>query len=107
VRAALGFLTIGALFLLIVSRKTSPLVALIAVPILAALAAGFGLSTAKFIIAGIQQIAPVAAMFVFAILYFGIASDAGTLEPLVGAIVRAAGARLAVGTRCGGRSRRQ
>jgi CitMHS family citrate-Mg2+:H+ or citrate-Ca2+:H+ symporter len=93
VLAALGFVTIGALFLLIVSRKTSPLVALIAVPIVAALAAGFGLSTAKFIVAGIQQIAPVAAMFVFAILYFGIASDAGTLEPLIGAIVRAAGAR--------------
>jgi len=93
VLATLGFLTIGALFLLIVSRKASPLVALIAVPIVSALAGGFGLSTAKFIVAGVQQIAPVAAMFVFAILYFGIITDAGTLEPVIGAILRAAGAR--------------
>jgi len=93
VLATLGFLTIGALFLLIVSRKASPLVALIAVPIVSALAGGFGLSTAKFIVTGEQQIAPVAAMFVFAILYFGIITDAGTLEPVIGAILRAAGAR--------------
>jgi len=93
VLATLGFLTIGALFLLIVSRKASPLVALIAVPIVSALAGGFGLSTAKFIVTGVQQIAPVAAMFVFAILYFGIITDAGTLEPVIGAILRAAGAR--------------
>ena len=91
--ATLGFLTIGALFLLIVSRKASPLVALIAVPIASALAGGFGLSTAKFIVSGVQQIAPVAAMFVFAILYFGLITDAGTLEPVIGAILRAAGAR--------------
>src|SRR5215831_7517597 len=91
--AVLGFLTVAALFVLIVSRLASPLVALIAVPIAAALAAGFGLSTAKFVVAGIQQIAPVAAMFVFAILYFGIITDAGTLEPVIDGILRAVGAR--------------
>jgi len=91
--AVLGFLTVAALFVLIVSRLASPLVALIAVPVLAALAGGFGLSTAKFIVAGVQQIAPVAAMFVFAILYFGIITDAGTLEPVIAAILRAVGAR--------------
>jgi CitMHS family citrate-Mg2+:H+ or citrate-Ca2+:H+ symporter len=78
---------------LIVSRLASPLVALIAVPVATALAAGFGLATAKFIVTGVQQIAPVAAMFVFAILYFGIITDAGTLEPVINAIVRAVGAR--------------
>src|SRR4029079_18324224 len=70
VLALLGFLTVATLFVLIVSRLASPLVALIAVPIAAALAGGFGLATAKFIVAGLQQIAPVAAMFVFAILFF-------------------------------------
>ena len=91
--AILGFLTVAVLFLLIVSRLASPLVALIAVPVAAALAAGFGLATAKFIVTGVQQIAPVAAMFVFAILYFGIITDAGTLEPVINAILRAVGAR--------------
>jgi CitMHS family citrate-Mg2+:H+ or citrate-Ca2+:H+ symporter len=91
--AALGLLTVAVLLVLIVGRLASPLVALIAVPVLAALAGGFGLSTAKFIVAGIQQIAPVATMFVFAILYFGIITDAGTLEPIVNGILRTVGMR--------------
>jgi CitMHS family citrate-Mg2+:H+ or citrate-Ca2+:H+ symporter len=91
--AALGLLTVAALFVLIVSRLASPLVALIAVPVVAALVGGFGLATATFVVAGIQQIAPVAAMFVFAILYFGIITDAGTLDPVINAIIRAVGAR--------------
>ena len=91
--AFLGLLTVAALLLLILSRLASPLVALIAVPVAAALLGGFGLATAKFVVSGIQQIAPVAAMFVFAILYFGVITDAGTLEPLIAAVLRAAGAR--------------
>jgi citrate-Mg2+:H+ or citrate-Ca2+:H+ symporter, CitMHS family len=91
--AFLGLLAVIALLVLIVSRRASPLVALIAVPVAAALAGGFGLATAQFIVSGVQQIAPVAAMFVFAILYFGVITDAGTLEPLIAAIIRAAGAR--------------
>src|SRR3954451_21133351 len=91
--AVLGLLTVAALLALIVTRAASPLVALIAVPVAAALLGGFGLATAKFVISGIQQIAPVAAMVVFAILYFGILTDAGMLEPVIGAVVRAAGAR--------------
>jgi len=93
VLAFLGFLTVVTLFVLIVSRLASPLFALIAVPVAAALAAGFGLATARFIVTGVQQIAPVGAMFVFAILYFGIITDAGTLEPVINAILRAVGAR--------------
>jgi CitMHS family citrate-Mg2+:H+ or citrate-Ca2+:H+ symporter len=92
VLALLGLVTVAALLILIVSRAASPLVALIAVPIAAALVGGFGLSTAKFIVTGVQQVAPVAAMFVFAILYFGIITDAGTLEPVINAILRAVGA---------------
>ena len=91
--AALGLVTVAALLILIVGRLASPLVALIAVPVVASLVGGFGLSTAKFIVAGIQQIAPVAAMFVFAILYFGIITDAGTLEPVINGILRAVGMR--------------
>ena len=61
VLARLGLLTVAVLFVLIVSRLASPLVALIAVPVATALAAGFGLATAKFIVTGVQQIAPVGA----------------------------------------------
>lgn len=90
--ATLGFVTVGALFLAIVSGRLTPLVALVLIPISAALLGGFGLATAKFVLAGLQQIAPVATMFVFAILYFGIISDAGTLDPVIDTIVSRAGA---------------
>lgn len=91
--ALLGLLTVIALLVLIVGRWMSPLVALIIVPVVSALVGGFGLETGKFIVSGLQQIAPVATMFVFAILYFGIISDAGTLEPLIDGILRLVGAR--------------
>ncbi len=47
--AALGLLTIVALSAAIISRKMSPLVALIVIPIVAALVGGFGLKTGVFI----------------------------------------------------------
>ena len=90
--AILGFLVVVTLLVAIVGRWMSPLVALILIPVAASLAAGFGLTTGQFAVSGIQQIAPVAAMFVFAILYFGIISDAGTLDPVVDGVLRAVGA---------------
>jgi CitMHS family citrate-Mg2+:H+ or citrate-Ca2+:H+ symporter len=91
--AALGLLTVVLVLALIMSRATTPLVALIVVPIATALAGGFGLQVGPFVVAGIQQTAPVAAMFVFAILYFGIMTDAGVLDPIVDRILRLAGTR--------------
>jgi len=91
--ALLGLATVLILLGLILSRRTSPLVALIAVPTAASLLAGFGVQTGTFILAGLQQTASVAAMFVFAILYFGIMSDAGLLDPIVDRILRGVGTR--------------
>ena len=99
--AFLGLLTVVALLALIMSGRMSPLVALIAVPTTAAVLAGFGLETARFILAGLQQTASVAAMFVFAIIYFGIMTDAGMLDPIVDRILRAVGVhptRIVVGS---------
>ena len=89
--ALIGTLAIIALFTLIITKRLSPLVALITVPIVAALAAGFGLSTAKFIVHGVQNIGPVAGMFVFAILFFGILTDAGMLDPIINGVLRVVG----------------
>ena len=91
--ALLGLVTVLVLLALIMSRLLSPLAALVAVPTIAALAGGFGRHTADFIVSGVQQTAPVAAMFVFAILFFGVITDAGTLDPLVDGILRAVGTR--------------
>lgn len=91
--ALLGTATVLVLLTVIMLNLCSPLVALIAVPIGAALVGGFGLGTGKFIVTGITSIAPVAGMFVFAILYFGIMTDAGMLDPIIGRILRTVGAK--------------
>ena len=91
--ALLGFITIVLLFTAILTKKMSPLVALIAIPIVAALIGGFGMQTSKFIVSGVTSIAPVAGMFVFAILFFGIVTDAGMLDPIITRILRTVGSR--------------
>jgi CitMHS family citrate-Mg2+:H+ or citrate-Ca2+:H+ symporter len=91
--ALVGLATIVVLLAVILSRRATPLVALIVVPIVAALGAGFGLETGKFVMAGIQDMAAVVAMFVFAILFFGILKDAGLFDPLLDRVLRAAGNR--------------
>jgi CitMHS family citrate-Mg2+:H+ or citrate-Ca2+:H+ symporter len=89
----LGILTIAALLTAIMLNRMSPIAALILMPVAAALAGGFGVSTAGFMVHGIAEIAPVAGMFVFAILYFGVQTDAGLLEPLLRNVIRFAGSR--------------
>jgi len=99
--AALGFGTILVLLAVILAKKMTPLTALVAVPVVAALIGGFGLKTAGFIVDGIRSVSPVAGMFIFAILYFGIMSDAGMLDPIVDRILAAAGSnppRIVAGT---------
>jgi len=99
--AIIGFATIALLLALILVRAMTALSALIVVPVLGALAAGFGLKTVSFMVHGIQTVAPVAGMFIFAILYFGVMTDAGLLDPIVGRILRAVRthpARIVVGT---------
>ena len=86
-----GALTILGVLVAILTRRLSPLAALIFIPILTAVAAGFGLHTSAFVITGIEGNAPVIAMFVFAILFFGILSDAGMMAPFIHAILRAVG----------------
>lgn len=88
-----GLLTILVLLALIISKRMSPLVALILVPVAAALLNGFGLQTGPFILKGIQNVAPVAGMFLFAILYFGIMTDAGMMDPLIDRILKTVGSR--------------
>jgi citrate-Mg2+:H+ or citrate-Ca2+:H+ symporter, CitMHS family len=99
--ATLGFLTIAAVLAAILTRRLSPLAALIVFPVLASLAGGFGLQTAPFMMQGVQKVSGVAAMFIFAILYFGVMTDAGMLDPLIDRILAHAGAnpvRIVMGT---------
>ena len=100
-QALLGFATIAVLLGVILGKRMTPLAALIAVPVTAALAGGFGLRTAGFMVHGIQTVAPVAGMFIFAILYFGIMTDAGMLDPIIDRILATVGSspsRIVMGT---------
>lgn len=91
---ALGALAIvGVMLALILTNRLSPLAAMILVPVLGATALGLGSGVGGWIIAGVTKIAPVAGMFVFAILFFGVVSDAGLLAPLVRGVLRVVGRR--------------
>jgi CitMHS family citrate-Mg2+:H+ or citrate-Ca2+:H+ symporter len=91
--ALLGTLTIVGLMSAILSKRVSPMVALVAFPVIASLCAGFGLQTGIFMISGIEAISGVIGMFVFAILFFGIMTDAGMLQPLIAWLLRVVGRR--------------
>jgi CitMHS family citrate-Mg2+:H+ or citrate-Ca2+:H+ symporter len=99
--AVLGIATIGVLLTAILTKRMSPLIALIIVPIAAALIGGFGLGTSKFVLDGLRSLAPVIGMFVFAILFFGVITDAGMLDPIIDRILRTVGTkptRIVMGT---------
>jgi len=99
--ALLGAGSVIVLVTLILLNRCSPLVALILVPLAAGIIGGFGLETGTFMIKGVQNIAPMAAMFTFAILFFGIMTDAGLLDPIIAKILKLVGEsppRIVVGT---------
>ncbi|WP_308910490.1 CitMHS family transporter [Pseudokordiimonas caeni] len=99
--AVVGLATIVVLLVVILKKWLSPLVALIVVPLAGGLATGFGPELSGFIVDGIESVGPTAAMFVFAIIFFGIMSDAGLFRPLVNRILALVGnspSRIAVGT---------
>jgi citrate-Mg2+:H+ or citrate-Ca2+:H+ symporter, CitMHS family len=91
--ALLGVVTIGVLLLVIMTKWMSPLIALILIPLVASLIGGFGWDTSKFIVSGLQSLAPVVGMFVFAILFFGVVTDAGMLDPIIDRILHTVGTR--------------
>ncbi len=95
-----GVIIIVSLLALILSKKVSALSALILVPVIVALASGLGLETFNFAVIGIRNIAPVAAMFIFAILFFGVLTDTGLFDPIINRILKLVGnhpARIVVG----------
>lgn len=85
----LGFGMVITFMTLIMTKRLSPLVALILVPIIFALLGGFGAGIDKMMLDGIRKIAPTGVMLMFAILYFGVMIDAGLFDPIVGRILRA------------------
>ncbi|MGM0879509.1 MAG: CitMHS family transporter [Bacillota bacterium] len=85
----LGFLMIAVFMFLIMSKRLSAMVALILIPVIFALIAGFGADVGSMMMDGIKTIAPTGVMLIFGILYFGIMIDAGLFDPLVNRTLKA------------------
>ncbi len=84
----LGFSMVICFMYLIMTKRMSALIALILVPTLFALAAGFYQGLGAMMLDGIKTLAPTGVMLTFSILYFGIMIDAGLFDPLVRFILR-------------------
>ncbi len=80
---------------LLLSNKVAPIVVLVIVPIVGAIFAGFQLQQiADFAMKGLLGVAPLATLFIFAILFFSIVREAGIFEPLIDKLVSFAGDRV-------------
>ncbi|KIH99053.1 citrate transporter [Streptomonospora alba] len=89
---ATGFAAIATVLALLLSNRVSAVVALVGAPVAAALIAGFSpAEIGEFAATGISGVAGTTAMFVFAILYFGVMRDAGLFDPVVRRVLGFAG----------------
>lgn len=84
----LAFGMVATFMVLIMTGRISALVALILVPVAFGVAAGFGADLGKMMLEGVKTLAPTGVMLAFAILYFGLMTDAGLFDPLVRGMVR-------------------
>ena len=116
--AALGFLTVIVMLVLIMTKKASPLVALIVVPVVTGIIACAFFTTGDtgavdFVAnfkslggmitgsSGIGSVAATGVMFIFSILFFGILTDAGTFRPIIRKVLQLVGTdpiKICIGT---------
>ncbi|MDQ0797243.1 CitMHS family transporter [Streptomyces sp. B1I3] len=97
----LGFAMIATFLVLIMMKKMSPIAALVLIPALFCVAVGQGAKLGDYVIEGVGNLAPTAAMLMFAIVYFGVMIDVGLFDPIVRGILRFCKAdpmRIVVGT---------
>jgi CitMHS family citrate-Mg2+:H+ or citrate-Ca2+:H+ symporter len=86
--ALLGFLMVATFMTLIMTKRLTPLVALIVIPTLFGLIAGQAAGLGAMMIDGIKNLAPTGVMLLFAILFFSTMTDTGLFDPLVGRLIR-------------------
>jgi CitMHS family citrate-Mg2+:H+ or citrate-Ca2+:H+ symporter len=82
--ALLGFSTIAIFLFLIITKRLSVITALVIVPLLAGIIAGFSpKELGEMMLAGMKQVAPTGILLTFAVLYFATMLDAGLFDPVV------------------------
>lgn len=92
----LGFLTIIAIVITLFKSKTLPSIAFIIFPSLLALILVIGGyynfdQIASLVKSGFSSTGPTAALFVFSVLYFGIMSDTGLFDVIIGKLMKYVG----------------
>ena len=87
----LGFAMIIVFMTLIMTKRLSPILALIIVPTVFGLFTGAGLGIGEMVMDAIADMSSTAALLLFAIIYFGIMIDVGLFDKLVEFILRIAG----------------
>ncbi|MGO4473302.1 CitMHS family transporter [Arthrobacter sp. M-10] len=97
----LGFAMIAVFMILIMTKKLTPVLALIIVPTIFGLFAGAGLGIGPMVMDSMKSMTSTAALLMFAIVYFGLMIDVGLFDPLVRFILRKLGndpAKVVLGT---------
>jgi len=94
----LGFSMIAVFMYLILSKRLTPMIALVLVPLaFAVLAGAFGITgeseegVIDSIMTSVGDFAPTAVLLFFAIIYFGLMIDVGLFDPLIRFILRVVG----------------
>ncbi|MDO5401401.1 MAG: citrate:proton symporter [Eubacteriales bacterium] len=92
----LGFVTMAAIVLTLFKSKTLPSIAFIVFPSILAVVLVVGGyysfdNIAALIKAGFGSTGPTAALFVFSVLYFGIMTDAGMFDVIIGKLMKLVG----------------
>ena len=92
----LGFLCIAAIVVTLFKSKTLPSIAFIVFPFILAIVLVIGGyysfdDIAKLIKSGFGSTGPTAALFVFSVLYFGIMTDAGMFDVIIGKLMKLVG----------------
>lgn len=97
----LGFAMIATFLVLIMMKKMSPIASLVLIPALFCVFVGKGAKLGDYVIEGVGNLAPTAAMLMFAIVYFGLMIDVGLFDPIVRGILKFCKAdplRIVIGT---------
>jgi CitMHS family citrate-Mg2+:H+ or citrate-Ca2+:H+ symporter len=113
--AFLGFLTVIGMLALVMTKKASPVAALIGVPSITGIVASFFIVNKEGVVdvlgnviglggmisGGIGTVSATGVMFIFSILFFGVLTDAGAFRPIIKKVLHVIGVdpvKVAVGT---------
>lgn len=90
--AVIGFILMFVLMFVLIKDKLSPPVAFILLPLIAAVAGGFGIEAISgFVKTGLNTMLSTAVLFIFSISYFTLMSNEGLFDPIIHFLIKRVG----------------